>query len=358
MDNIDKIEPDEISVKQLLKKFKSTIRYVKNKWLTLLWFSLIGILIGIVYSFIESPNYKAVSTFVLEESGHGGGLNLGQYASIASLAGIELGGGSEKGLFEGDNILELYKSRLMIEKALLTPVIIDGRKQLLIDRYIKSKGTNNWKEKDHVENLNFNIDPKKFSRLQDSVVREIIKYINKRILTVSKPDKKLSIISVEIKFKDEPFAQLFNQTLVQTVNNFYIQTQTRKTSQNVRILQHQADSVRNILNSSIGGVAASTDANPNPNPTLHSLMVPYQKKQIDVQANTAIYAEIVKNLEVSKISLRQETPLIQLIDEPILPLEFDKVGKIVGVLIGLVSGFFLGLVYLMSARFYIFAKQT
>lgn len=358
MDNIDKIDPDEISVKQLLLKFKSGIRYVKNRWLTLLCFSFVGILMGIMYSLIANPDYKAVSTFVLEESGHTGGLNLGQYASIASLAGIELGGGSEKGLFEGDNILELYKSRLMIEKALLTPVIIDGRKQLLIDRYIKSQGANNWKEKDHVQNLNFSSDPKKFSRLQDSIIREIIKYFNKRILTVTKPNKKLSVISVEVKFKDEHFAELFNKTLVQTVNNFYIQTQTRKTSLNVRILQHQADSVRNILNSSIGRVAASTDANPNPNPTLHSLMVPYQKKQIDVQANTAIYAEVVKNLEVSKIALRQETPLIQLIDEPELPLEFDnKIGKMFGALIGLVSGAFIGLFYMMLSRFYTFFKN-
>jgi capsule polysaccharide export protein KpsE/RkpR len=359
MDKIDKIEPDEISVRELVSKFKLGIRYIKSKWVILLWFCLFGILIGIIYSLIESPTYKAISTFVLQESSHSGGLNLGQYASVASLAGIELGGGSEKGLFQGDNILELYKSRLMIEKALLSPVEINGKRQLLIDRYIQSKSLlDTWKKSDNIRNINFIGNPKKFSRVQDSLMREITKYINKHILSVTKPDKKLSIINVEIKFKDEIFAQLLNQTLVQTVNNFYVQTQIRKTFQNVQVLQHQADSVRNILNSSIGRVAASTDANPNPNPTIHALMVPYQKKQIDVQANTAIYAEVVKNLEVSKISLRQETPLIQLIDEPILPLEYDKVGKIMGALIGLISGFFLGLIYLLFARFYTFVKQT
>jgi len=358
MNKIDTIDPDEISVKELASKLKLGIKYIKSRRLILFWFCFLGILAGAAYSFIENPIYKAVSTFVLQESGHGGGLNLGQYASVASLAGIELGGGSEKGLFQGENILELYKSRLMIEKTLLTPVEVNGKKQLLIDRYIKSKGFDNWKKKDHIESLDFNINPKKFSRLQDSIIREITKFINKHILTVTKPDKKLSIINVEIKFKDEMFAQLFNQTLVQTVNNFYIQTQTRKTFQNVQVLQHQADSVRNILDSSIGKVAASTDANPNPNPTIHSLMVPYQKKQIDVQANTAIYAEIVKNLEVSKISLRQETPLIQLIDEPMLPLEVDKVGHIAGPLIGAIAGFFLSLIYLMGARFYNFVKRS
>jgi hypothetical protein len=359
MDKIDKIEPDEVSVRELISKFKATIRYIKSRRSILLWFSILGLIAGVAYSFLEDPTYKAISTFVLEESGHGGGLGLGQYSSLASLAGIDLGGGSEKGLFQGDNILELYKSRLMIEKTLLTQVEIDGKKQLLIDRYLQSSNfLDKLKKKGRAEDLNFNKDPKKFSRLQDSVIRDIIKYFNKHILTVSKPDKKLSIISVQIKYKDEIFTQLFDQTLVQTVNDFYVQTQTRKTFQSVKVLQHQADSVRNILNSSIGRVAASTDANPNPNPTLHSLLVPYQRKQIDVQANGAIYSEIVKNLELSKISLRQETPLIQLVDEPILPLDVDKVGKILGALIGLVSGFFLGIIYMGAARLYIFIKNS
>jgi hypothetical protein len=359
MDKINKIETDEISIRELISKFKLTIKYIKTRWLVLLWFSIFGVLIGLGYSLLESPDYKAVSTFVLQESGHGSSLALGQYSSLASLAGIDIGGGSDKGLFQGDNILELYKSRLMIEKTLLTPVEIDGKTQLLIDRYIQSSGLlNTWWKKRRIENINFNSNPKKFSRLQDSIIRDVIKYFKKNILTVTKPDKKLSVISVEIKYKDEAFAQLFNQTLVQNVNDFYIQTQTKKTSQSVQVLQHQADSVRNILNSSLGKVAASTDANPNPNPTLKSLSLPGQKKQIDVQANTAIYSEIVKNLEASKISLRQETPLIQLIDEPILPLEVDKIGKILGSLIGLISGFFLGIVYIAVARLYNFVKNT
>jgi uncharacterized protein involved in exopolysaccharide biosynthesis len=359
MDKIEKIEPDEISVKELVRKLKSTIRYLANRRTILLWFCFSGFLIGIVYSLIEKPEYIAVSTFVLQESGRGGGMGLSQYSNLASLAGIDLGSGSEKGLFQGDNILELYKSRLMIQKTLLTEASISGKKQLLIERYIQSNHSwLSWENNDKMEKMDFNINPNKFSRDQDSVLREIIKDFNKKILTVNKPDKKLSILSVEVKFKDELFAQIFNQTLVQNVNNFYVQTQTSKTYKSVQVLQHQADSVRTILNSSLGRAAATSDAIPNANPILHTLQVPLQKKQIDVQANSAIYAEIVKNLEVSKISLRQETPLIQLIDEPILPLEIDKPGKIKSALIGLIAGLFSGIFYLAFARLYVYLRNA
>jgi uncharacterized protein involved in exopolysaccharide biosynthesis len=124
--------------------------------------------------------------------------------------------------------------------------------------------------------------------------------------------------------------------LVENVNKFYLLTKTKKSIQNVQILQKQADSVKTVLGASIGGVASAIDATPNANPALISLRVPSQKKQIDVQTSSAIYGEIVKNLEVSKISLRQETPLIQVIDQPVLPLKVSKVGKVKGAAIGFV----------------------
>ena len=364
MDNLDQFETDEISIKELLKKIKDLAKYIFSKRLILIIFSVAGFILGILFSLFESPNYIAVSTFVLEESGHGAGLGLSQYSGLAAMAGIELGGGSDKGLFQGDNILELYKSRKMIEKTLLTLVNINGKKHGFaagsgitpIIQIMNDKSFSFGKNK--IKSLNFNNSGKVFSRQQDSVIREITKYINKYVLVVSKPDKKLSIINVEVRFTDENFSQLFNQNLVQNVNNYYVQTQTRKTFQSVQILQHQADSVRQILDNSIGKVAESTDLNPYPNPLLHSLQVPYQKKQIDVQANSAIYTEIVKNLEISKISLRQETPLIQIVDEPILPLEDDKTHLLKASVLGLFFGLFLSFAYLLVSRFYVFMKNA
>jgi len=359
MDNLDHFETDEISIKELFSKLKKLIKFIISKRSLLIFSGIAGMVLGILFSLFERPDYIAVSTFVLEESGHGAGLGLSQYSGLAAMAGIDLGSGSEKGLFQGDNIIELYKSRKMIEKTLLTSVNINGKKELLIDRYIQIMNEKSFFfGKSKMKVLKFDTNQKVFSRQQDSVIREITKYINKNILLVSKPDKKLSILNVEVKFSDESFSQLFNQKLVQNVNDFYVQTQTRKTFQNVQILQHQADSVRQILNSSIGKVAESTDLNPYPNPLLHSLQVPYQKKQIDVQANSAIYSEIVKNLEISKISLRQETPLIQIIDEPILPLEDDKTHLLKGAFLGFVFGLFLSVAYLLVNRLYVFMRNT
>jgi uncharacterized protein involved in exopolysaccharide biosynthesis len=58
------------------------------------------------------------------------------------------------------------------------------------------------------------------------------------------------------------------------------------------------------------------------------------KKQFDVQVNTAMLTELVTNLEMAKVSLRKETPLIQVIDKPILPLKKEKVGKLKSLILG------------------------
>jgi hypothetical protein len=341
----------EISFADLKIKIKSGIRYVKSKWLIILIVSILGALLGLGYSISKKPIYTAVCTFVLEDAKSGAGLE--QYAGLASLAGINVGGGNGGGIFQGDNILELYKSRSMIEKSLLSSCNFNGKKQLLIDRYIDTYHLRNkWKDNTELIHVSFNGNPESFSRIQDSIITDLVELFNENTLNVTKLDKKLNIIKVEVATKDELFSQFFTDKLVQNVNDFYVQTRTKKELQNVQILQHQADSVKLMLNYSIHGVASAIEADPNANPLMFTLKETSQKRQVDVQANTAIYSEVVKNLELAKISLRQETPLIQVIDKPVLPLHKNKIGKLKGIVIGLILGLFFALGLIIAKRIF------
>lgn len=100
------------------------------------------------------------------------------------------------------------------------------------------------------------------------------------------------------------------------------------------ILQKQTDSIRGELNSAITGVAVANDNTFNLNPALNVKRAPSARRQVDVQANTAILTELVKQTELAKVTLRKETPLIQVIDRPILPLPMEKFGKTKGVFFG------------------------
>ena len=70
---------------------------------------------------------------------------------------------------------------------------------------------------------------------------------------------------------------------------------------------------------------AEIDQNiPNINPLVKTAKVPYQKAMANLQANQAIYLEVVKQLELAKVTHRNKTPLIQIIDKPSFPLENNR----------------------------------
>ncbi len=91
---------------------------------------------------------------------------------------------------------------------------------------------------------------------------------------------------------------------------------------------------------------------PNANPLYATNQVPIRKLSIDVQTSGAVYAEMVKNLEVSKITLRNTTPLIQIIDEPILPLKDTTWSLLKTIVLGIMIGGLLMLTFLSLRYFY------
>ncbi len=328
-----------ISIEEVKGKLRSTYRLLKANIYRLLIAAFIGCACGIGLAITDKPMYTATSTFVLDESNSGAGMSA--YAGLASQFGLSLGGSGNGGIFQGDNIIELYKSRSMLEKTLLTAADDNGKHELLIDIYLRTqKQREKWLTNSALASIKFD-DPQKFTVRHDSVISSIVKTLNEKYLTIYKPDKKLSIIDVTTTYPDEYFAKAFNQALVENVNQFYIQTKTKKSAHNAAVLKFQADSLRKILNSSLSGVASAIDAAPNANPFNQSLKVPSQKRQIDVQTNAALYTEIVKNLALAEITMRQDAPLIQVIDRPILPLDVKKLGIIKGGVLGAVLAVFL-----------------
>jgi LPS O-antigen subunit length determinant protein (WzzB/FepE family) len=117
------------------------------------------------------------------------------------------------------------------------------------------------------------------------------------------------------------------------------------------ILQHQTDSVRGVLNHAISKAATVMDATPNLNPAKQILRVGSQKSQYDAETNKAMLSELIKNLEFAKLSLRKETPLIQIIDSPSYPLDKDRVSRSISLILGGLIGGFLAIGYLSIGRF-------
>jgi len=347
------MDNDEISLKELIQKISEWYRFLLTKWKLIVLVGIIGGLIGFTYAYFQKPTYKAVLTFALEDEKSGGG-GLSGALGLASSFGIDLGS-SGGGAFAGANLMELMKSRKLIEKTLLSTVVVNDKNISMVEYYINvNELRKDWEEKPALKNIQYlpEADRTNFSLQHDSLLREFTKNILKENLVISQKDKKVSIISVEVNSTDQVFAKLFCENLVKETSEFYVETKSKKAKMNVEILQKQADSIRSELNGAITGVATATDNVFNLNMAMNVKRTPSARRQVDVQANTAILTQLVGNLELAKVTLRKETPLVQIIDKPIYPLEKEKLSKLKSLILGGFLAGFLTVLYLVFGSLY------
>jgi hypothetical protein len=338
---------DEITLKELLEKAKDWYSYLLSQWKIIVFAGVLGSAIGFYYSTSKKPIYTATLSFALEGENSGG---MGGALGLASTFGIDIGSGGSGGVFSGSNLTELFKSRSMVEQTMMQPVISGSDTISLAEMYINVMNwRENWIQNPKLKTIQFPSLTKRkyFTREHDSIMGKIYDNISKTSLTVAQKDKKISLISIDFKSESEPFAKLFTENLAKQVSDFYVDTKSKKARMNMGILQKQMDSIRAELNGAITGVAVANDNAFMLNPALNVNRTPSAKRQVDVQANTAILTELIKQVEMAKVTLRKDTPLIQIIDRPILPLPKERFGKAKGILLGgILAGFIsvLGLI--------------
>jgi hypothetical protein len=336
---------DEISLKELILKVKEWVTYLWGyKWIIILVSGLGGTL-GFAYAkYLTKPEYTAQVTFAMEQKSGGAASALGGLASSLGIG--DIGGASSSGMFGGENILMLMKSNRIIHEALKAPIEeLSGDN--LLNAYVKNHFDKELKEKKIV------LFPKTFdsitsTRAQDSLLLLITKNIREKQLVADRADKKNTIINLEVIDENEQWAFLFSKMVVQHAIDLYMEIKVGKLIATELDLTRKRDSIRGLLDGTITTLAIETDLNS------HSPLMRYKtkqaKKQVDVEVLKTMYGNIIQNLEMTKFQRSQEEPIIEIIDEPILPLRIEKFGKAKGILIGVFLTGFLLLVFFVVKK--------
>lgn len=319
----------EINLFDLISSAKSAFVYILSKWVLIGIFCIVGGIGGIFYAWLTEPVYTAEMMFASENDKAG---QMGGYLGIASQLGIDIGGSSASA-FQGDNLIEFIQTNTIISKTLLT----DFNNHLFIDEYIINHHLNkNWSDDTALSKIKFE-KAQLPNRIRDSIMGKVYNRIIKEQFSIDRPDKKLSFIVMKMKDNNEVFAKAFIEALATNTINYYVEYKTKKAKQNYDILKHQVDSVRNTLFGNIEEIAVRNDLNVNP--SKQQARTGGQKIQINATVNSALYTELIKQLGIAQVTLQRETPLIQIIDKPILPLKKDKPGRLLtGIIFSLLIG--------------------
>lgn len=346
---------DPITVAQILQVVKSYWNYLWSKKWIVVAIGLLGGVIGLVYAFNRKTTYEARYSFTVG----GGSSSSGGLGSLTSMLGL---GGGNMDAFSGDNVLELIRSRALVEKTLLSPVdyqsdTITFMEYLLICDSVRAKCESDDAPEPKEGSVSIcdltyplNMDRSGFSRVQDSLLMATASRLLKNNVVASRRDKKLSFMDYTFSYIDEGFAKKFAEAHLNEVTKFYVETKTGLSRKNVASFEAKSDSIKTELNKALSRKAAFADGNRNGSGMYVSSQL--QKIEVDIQMLATTYQEMQKNIQVMKLDLVRETPLIQRIDQPHYPLPNDRMRKLKGLVMGGFIGGFLSVLSLIVLYYF------
>tara|TARA_B100000941_G_scaffold95764_1_gene66613 strand:- start:2062 stop:3099 length:1038 start_codon:yes stop_codon:yes gene_type:complete len=335
---------DDITLKEILRVFseyKSEILSRKKLiFITVLIFCVFALLLSKV---IESK-YQADITFVVQ-SPTSKSSSLSNIGNIASSFGFNIG--SSESAFSQANVMELFKSRRIIEATILKSADVNDKKNiLLIDYYANVKNLRNssgWIN-DKIDKIDFNIKSNK----RDSLITLFWNDIVENNLKVSFNSNDASIITLSFIFQDQYFAKVFVENIIEEMGKFYIGYNTSQSRNTLEFIQNRADSVYLELKLAEEEYAKIKDINQR------IVKASGRLKELQlmrtVQVLNTMYLELIKNLELSKLTLLKETPIIEVMDGPVLPLKDKKIKPLV------LYAIFVFLAILFSSIYIVFRK--
>ena len=311
---------EEFSPKKMILQAYGFFLYIISQWKIILLVAILCAAGGYLYTFLKKPNYLAEITFALDE-----GISPGSKSSYSSL-GAELGidvDAEAGGVFSSmSNIVELIKSRLLIEKTLKSSVRVDGKNLVFADFFLDSLNyRDKWIKDDRFKKLDFKsykMDTKA-GLMTNSLITNMYETLISNNLYINKKGDGTSIISVTCITENELFSKYFLEALLNEVTQYYIETKTQRSKINLAFLQKRTDSLKRAYYNSMYGKASYADAHSNPSRQIATVY--RDKQQTDIQIQRTSYAELMRSLDVAKSNLLRDTPLFQFLDTPVLPLK-------------------------------------
>lgn len=337
------VSNDEIELKEILISLSEYIKLLLKKKFSIIIFSFLFLLFGLAYSFVSESEYNADLTFIIEQDA--GGISLGGLTGIAGQFGLDMGS-DESSTFSQDNILELLKSRSVITSTLMQSAKVNGKTDLLIEHYLRlNKIKESMESNDSFSGFSFHDNT---SYIHDSISGVIWKTIIENNLTIQLQSTDANIISLSYTSLDQEFAKEFVEELINQMSKMYTLHKTAQANNTLDFLQDRADSVFAELEASEQEFARVKDINQRIIKATGRLKELQLMRRVEVL--NAMYLEIVKNRELSKLTLLNQTPKINIIDSPILPLENNKISKRSSAIIGSILGFFFSLCYFIFGK--------
>jgi capsule polysaccharide export protein KpsE/RkpR len=136
---------------------------------------------------------------------------------------------------------------------------------------------------------------------------------------------------------------------------YYINKSIERQLYNYTIIQRRADSIQDELLQTESSGAAFVDQNQNVVRMSRRMEGDRLRKRIEIL--NLMYGEVLKNLEIAKFTLENQTPSLIVVDTPTLPLEKKKMSRLKTAIVGAFLLVFLAAMYVLFKSYTIEKKK-
>jgi uncharacterized protein involved in exopolysaccharide biosynthesis len=342
---------DEVTLRDMILK----VREYASESIRLWYIPLICTVLVEAYQlyryFNYSPVYPATITFSVDEDEGGGSSGL---TSVLGQFGL---GGVRPTRYNLDKILELSKSRRVVQQTLFKKITIDGKEDYLANHIIRIYHLNDPAVAKKNGDLYFTRDSVPiFERRENETLLMVYNFIigppdkPKKALLKADYNEDTNIMSLSATTTNETLSLELAKRMFDALSNYYVTKAIEKQVKTYKIVTAKRDSILAVLKSTEYQLANYED-------THHSLLmrtdqVAKMRLQRELTALSAMYAEVLKNTEVADFSLRNKTPFIQVIDSPIIPIAPVQLSLVRLLAIGLIVGGAIGVVIVIIRKIY------
>ncbi|MEO6130990.1 MAG: hypothetical protein ABIQ02_04020 [Saprospiraceae bacterium] len=307
-----------------------------------------------LYRYVRyDPVYPAKITFSVDEDEGGGSSGL---SSVLGQFGL---GGVRPTRYNLDKILELSKSRRVVQQTLFNKITAGGNEDYIANHILRIYKLNipDPSASKEVSPFYFTHDSiPAFDRKENEALLKVYNFIigppdqPKKALMTADYNEDTNIMSITATTTDEVLSIELAKRMFESLSNYYITKAIEKQVKTYKIVSAKRDSVLAVLRSVEYQLANFKDTHRNM--LMRTDNVAELRLQRELTAMSAMYAEVLKNTEVADFSLRNKTPFIQVIDAPILPLVPALLSLPRLLLIGLILGGFIGVALIVARKFF------
>ncbi|MEO6189671.1 MAG: hypothetical protein ABIO44_04150 [Saprospiraceae bacterium] len=342
---MNQVNQDSV-LRELIQSFKDYKNEFKASKKVMLWIALPVFAYFIYKHLTTPPQYSAKAIFMLNDSG-------GDNSGIASILG-QFGIATPGQQVNLQKITEIAKTRNLAEKVFLSKATINTKEDFIgnhfieiLDHYGQWVNSNFISQKNELASFRFTqADISKFSTIENIALKKLHLLFLSRLETSF--NDKSGIMQLTTTVADQDLSYHLCQKLFDVLSEFYIEKTVEKQRETYEGLRHKVDSIRGLLHGKDFALANFKDSYRNT--YLVQDIVPQVQIDRDVRMLSLIYGEAVKNMEISSFALQNQTPFIQALDLPLMPLELRKQNILENLIKAIAYTFLLGFIFIILRK--------